>query len=300
MTHGEQDYQRIEQAIRYLNTHFRSQPGLQDVAEHVGLSSFHFQRLFCRWAGVSPKRWLQHLTARHAKKLLRNSATVLETTFATGLSSPGRLHDLLVAVEAMSPGEFKLGGRGLEFRYGLHPSPFGTCLLVRTERGICNLEFVGSEDMDGLVDSLATRWPGATLREDTAGTSQLVEAIFENQGQTEPQPFTLHLRGTNFQLQVWRALLRIQPGSVISYRGLAEGLDRPTATRAVANAIARNPVAYLIPCHRVLRSTGAVGDYRWGSVRKQAILARESARSAATSAQPQRRDQHANAHATAT
>lgn len=290
MTHSERDYQRIEQAIRYLTAHCRSQPDLQEVADHVGLSSFHFQRLFRRWAGVTPKRWLQHLTAGHAKELLRNSATVLETTFQTGLSSPGRLHDLLVAVEAMTPGELKGGGKGLELRYGLHPSPFGNCLLVRTARGICSLEFVDFENVD--VDSLAARWPGATLREDTAGTAQLVEAIFRKQGR-----FTLHMRGTNFQLQVWRALLRIPPGSVISYQGLAEGLGRPTATRAVASAIAKNPVAYLIPCHRVLRSTGAVGDYRWGSVRKQAILARESARSPAASGEAQRRDEWANAGA---
>jgi len=288
MTHNERDYQRIEQAIRYLTAHFRSQPSLQEVAEHVGLSSFHFQRLFRRWAGVTPKRWLQHLTARHAKELLGNSATVLQTTFETGLSSPGRLHDLLVAVEAMTPGELK-GGEGLELRFGLHPSPFGNCLLVRTPRGICSLEFLDVGDVD--VDGLVARWPDAVLREDIAGTKRLVEAIFED------QPFALHLRGTNFQLQVWRALLRIPPGGVISYRGLAEGLGRPTATRAVASAIARNPVAYLIPCHRVLRSTGAIGDYRWGSVRKQAILARESARSAAASAEPQRRGSWANADA---
>jgi AraC family transcriptional regulator, regulatory protein of adaptative response / methylated-DNA-[protein]-cysteine methyltransferase len=277
-------YRRIEQAIRYLNAHSRSQPRLEEVARHVGLSSFHFQRLFRRWAGVSPKRWLQHLTAGHARQLLWNSASVLETTFRTGLSSPGRLHDLLVAVEAMSPGEVSRRGEGLELRFGVHPSPFGTCLVVRTPRGICNLEFLDPEDEDEdsavvAVESLAVRWPGASLEEDKAGTARLVAAIFRDQGRPGRQPFTLHLRGTNFQLQVWRALLRIPPGSAISYGGLAKGLGRPTATRAVASAIARNPVAYLIPCHRVLRSTGAIGDYRWGPARKQAILARESASS---------------------
>lgn len=276
MVWNERDYQRIERAIRFLNEHFRSQPRLEDVARHVGLSSFHLQRLFRRWAGVSPKRWLQYLTAHHARELLRNSASVLETTFETGLSSPGRLHDLLVAVEAMTPGELKNDGQGLDLRFGWHESPFGTCLLVRTPRGICNLEFVDSLDEEPLRE----RWPGATLEEDPAGTARLVQAIFRDHGRPERQPFTLHLRGTNFQVQVWRALLQIPPGRVTSYQALAQGLGRPTATRAVASAIARNPVGYLIPCHRVLRSTGVIGDYRWGPARKQAILAREGARSA--------------------
>jgi AraC family transcriptional regulator of adaptative response/methylated-DNA-[protein]-cysteine methyltransferase len=283
MSHHERDYQRIEQAIRYLNEHFRSQPRLAEVAEHVGLSSFHLQRLFSRWAGVSPKRWLQHLTAHHAKELLRNSATVLEATFETGLSSPGRLHDLLVAVEAMTPGEWKHQGRGLELRFGRHESPFGTCLLVRTRRGICSLEFVDSQPLD--LDTLRTRWPGAILEEDQAGTARLIQAIFADHAHPERR-FTLHLRGTNFQLQVWRALLRIPSGCATSYHALAHDLDRPGATRAVASAIAQNPVAYLIPCHRVLRSTGAIGEYRWGPVRKQAILARESARGATRWASP--------------
>jgi len=278
----DRDYRRIEAAIRFLKERYRSQPALDVVAEHVGLSSFHFHRLFRRWAGVSPKRWLQHLTARHARSLLRDSASVLETTFATGLSSPGRLHDLLVAVEAMTPGEVQGHGRGLDLHFGVHPSPFGSCFVACTPRGICNLEFVDSKvepgrGEPGVVDSFAARWPEASLREDPGATRLLVEKIFGNPSGPEPRFFPLHVRGTNFQLQVWRALLRIPPGSVTSYRRLAQCLGHPTATRALASAIAHNPVAYLIPCHRVLRSTGAIGEYRWGSVRKQAILAREAA-----------------------
>ncbi len=283
MNHNERDYRRVEQAIHYLNSRFRSQPSLEELARHVGLSSFHFQRLFRRWAGVTPKRFLQHLTTHYAQELLRDSTTVLETTFAAGLSSPGRLHDLFVAVEAMSPGEFKNGGQGLEILYGLGTSPFGACLLARTQRGICGLEFIdppnNSDPGDDPVHALTARWPNATLREDTPGTRHLVEAIFNDGFDDELRTRTqhlLHLPGTNFQLQVWRALLHIPAGSAISYQGLAERLGHPKAARAVASAVAQNRVGYLIPCHRVIRSTGAVGGYRWGTARKQAILARET------------------------
>ncbi len=271
------DYQRIEQAILYLEMHAAEQPSLNNLADHIGLSPYHFQRLFQRWAGVSPKRFLQYLTVEHAKKLLRESASVLDATFEVGLSSPGRLHDLFVSVEAVTPGEFKAFGKGLEFHYGFHPTPFGECLLVLSERGICSLGFTEEKSREQVLDELDHRWKAADMTEDVTATGAVVERIFAPTGPGAERPLKLLLRGTNLQLKVWEALLRIPEGMTVSYSRLAESIGRPKATRAVASAVGRNPIAYLIPCHRVLRTTGEIGGYRWGTARKRAILVKEMA-----------------------
>ena len=268
------DYPRIEQAIRFLEQRAVDQPQLEEVAAHVGLSPYHFQRLFQRWVGVSPKRFLQFVTLEHAKQLLRESTSVLETSFAVGLSGPGRLHDLFVAAEAVTPGEHKSRGRGLAIRHGICTSPFGGCLVAMTERGVCNLWFPEIE-AQATVEALHRAWPGATLTEDRDEARDVVDRIFTG-ANLEQQGVRLHLRGTNFQLQVWQALLRIPEGAVVSYSALARQLGKPRATRAVASAVGSNPVAYLVPCHRVLRKSGAIGGYRWGTARKRAMLAREA------------------------
>ena len=267
-----EDYQRIGQAIRYLEDNVRRQPTLEEVAAHVGLSEYHFQRLFTRWAGISPKRFLQFLTRENAKALLARTS-VLEAAYESGLSGPGRLHDLFVQTEAVTPGEYKSKGAGLEIRYGFHPTPFGDCLLAETGRGVCYLAFVDG-DREAALACLQGDWSSAHLVEDLAGTAPTVSRIFA------PEPgaaLTVHLRGTNFQIKVWEALLRLPPGGVTSYETLAAQVGLKRAARAVANAVAHNPVAYLIPCHRVLRKSGDFGGYHYGTARKKAILVRELA-----------------------
>ena len=270
-----EDYRRIEQAIQYLETHATTQPELSEVASAVGLSEYHFQRVFSRWAGISPKRFLQFLTKENAKELLAQSENLLDTTYGVGLSSLGRLHDLFVTTEAVTPGEYKSGGAGVTIRYGLHDTPFGKALVATTERGICHLGFVqGSEGQ--AIDALIANWQQARMIEDYQATTLLVELIFDLRvrGNT---PLRVHLRGTNFQLKVWEALLRIPPGVVTSYGDLAAQAGRPGASRAVGTALARNPVAVLIPCHRVIRKLGEFGNYRYGVARKKALLGWEAA-----------------------
>ncbi len=269
------DYCRIQEAIRYLRAHADEQPQLDDVAEHVGLSKFHFQRLFRRWAGVSPKRFLQFVTVERAKRLLRESVSVLETSFETGLSGPSRLHDLFVSAEAVTPGEFKSGGAGLELRYGFHDSSFGEFLIANSERGIAALTFIDDRGSGAAVEDLASDWHAAALLPDDAGTASAARQAFAFD-RIEP-PLRLLMRGTNFQIQVWRALLAIPPGSAMSYGDVAAAVGRPTAHRAVASAIGSNRIAFLIPCHRVLRADGDFGEYRWDPARKIAMLGWEAA-----------------------
>ena len=271
-----EDYHRIEQAIRFLEENARRQPDLAEVAASVGLSEYHFQRLFTRWAGISPKRFLQFLTKQNAKALLACSS-VLSAAYEAGLSGPGRLHDLLIQCEAVTPGEYRLKGAGMQILYGYHPTPFGECLLALTGRGICFLACVAG-DRPAALEMLKGDWLNASLREDASRTRTVGEQIFAH---AEPRSLTLHLRGTNFQLKVWEALLRLPAGSATSYEALAEQAGDIQAARAVGNAVARNPVAYLIPCHRVLQKAGGFGNYRYGPLRKQAILGWELARSEA-------------------
>jgi AraC family transcriptional regulator, regulatory protein of adaptative response / methylated-DNA-[protein]-cysteine methyltransferase len=274
-TEPSQHYQLIEQAIQYIEANARRQPELEEIASAVGLSEYHFQRMFTQWAGISPKRFLQFLTKEHAKELLDRSENLLETTHQIGLSSLGRLHDLFINTEAVTPGEYKSRGAGLSIRYGIHPTPFGKCLIAVTERGICNLSFVdGSEGK--AIDNLVKDWDQARMTEDYKATSPLVTRIFLN---PKPDPgfekLNLHLRGTNFQIKVWEALINIPTGAVTTYEHIAAQIGRPNAVRAVGSAIGHNPIAYLIPCHRVIRKSGEFGNYLYGSARKKAILVKE-------------------------
>jgi len=269
-----EDYARIEQAIHFLEKNFRQQPDLKEVASSIGLSEYHFQRLFSRWAGISPKRFLQFLTVEYAKRLLTESKNLLDVTYESGLSSPGRLHDLFVSCEAMTPGEFKKQAEGLEIIYGFHPSPFGECLLSMTERGICGLDFVPEGKREAVLNELKTEWPKANFTEDPTQTKPVVERIFNPVKDKQALPVVL--KGTNFQIKVWQALLKIPSGTVVSYSDIAADIGKPKATRAVANAIARNPVGFVIPCHRVIRKMGKIGEYHWGATRKRAIIAWEA------------------------
>lgn len=274
------DYQLIEKALNYLENHFTDQPDLQDVAAHTGLSEYHFQRLFTRWVGISPKRFLQFLTKEHASRLLDRSASVLEAAYQSGLSGPGRLHDLFVTLEAVTPGEYKFHGEGLEIVYGFHPSPFGECLIALTGRGICGLAFVPGSNRGEPLEDLRRKWQNAHLSEDSSLTAPVVDQIFLVDAPPRSEPLRLYLNGTNFQVKVWEALLRIPPGSLTTYEEIAGAIGKPKAARAVGRAVATNPIAWIIPCHRVIRKMGLFGGYRWGSARKKAIVGWEMAHSA--------------------
>jgi len=266
------DYQRMADTLTWISDHFEEQPTLSDIAARTGTSPYHFQRVFSRWVGLSPKKYVQYLTLDRAKASLDASQSVLAAAFASGLSSPGRLHDLFVNVEGVTPGEYKRGGAGLIIRHGVHDSPFGPCLLMHTERGICGLAFVDEDDERQGLASMAARWPNAELVEDAAAGAELASRIFSPRSGDR---LTVLLHGTPFQIQVWEALLRIPAGAVTSYQALADSLGKPNASRAVGTANGANPVSYLIPCHRVIRKSGALGGYRWGLGRKLAMLSRE-------------------------
>jgi AraC family transcriptional regulator of adaptative response/methylated-DNA-[protein]-cysteine methyltransferase len=269
------DYARIERAIHFIEANVRRRPSLEEVAAGAGLSPFHFQRLFRRWAGISPKRFVQYLTAGEAERALRASASLLEAAEEAGLSSPGRLHDLIVAIHAVTPGELKQRGEGLMIRYGIQPSPFGDCLLAVTERGICWLSFIDARDRGGAVADLRRYWSGALLQEETNATRSVAEQVFVPA--RRGGRFDLFVHGTNFQIKVWEALLMIPSGSVASYQEIARRIGAPKATRAVGTAVGQNPVSYLIPCHRVIRKSGEFGRYGGGVVRKKALLGWETA-----------------------
>lgn len=272
-------YRSIEQAIQYIEDNVHRQPELDEIASAIGLSEYHFQRLFTRWAGISPKRFMQFLTKEHAKELLARSENLLETTHQVGLSSLGRLHDLFVNTEAVTPGEYKSRGEGLTIQYGFHQTYLGTCLIATTGRGICHLGFVQNSEGEA-IDNLAADWKQAGMVEDYRATAPLIARIFPDR-ESDPafekknQPLNLHLRGTNFQIKVWEALLGIPAGSVTTYENIAARIGSPNALRAVGTAIGHNPIAVLIPCHRVIRKSGEFGNYRYGLARKKALLARE-------------------------
>jgi AraC family transcriptional regulator of adaptative response/methylated-DNA-[protein]-cysteine methyltransferase len=276
MNERHRDYDRIERALTYLESHRDRRPRLEEVARHVGLSPFHLQRTFSRWVGISPKRFLQFLTVEHARQCLAETRSVLAAAVEAGLSSPGRLHDLMVTVDAVTPGEYKTGGDGLSIRYGTHPSPFGRCFIAATDRGVCWLAFP-PDDGSGCVADLADHFHQADLVDDPRESRCWRDRVFDAAA-ADHAPLPVLLSGTNFQLKVWEALLRLPEGHLCSYGDLAAAMGRPTATRAVASAVARNHIAYLIPCHRVIRSMGTVGQYRWGAVRKQALIGWEQAR----------------------
>jgi AraC family transcriptional regulator, regulatory protein of adaptative response / methylated-DNA-[protein]-cysteine methyltransferase len=276
--HGSsEDYSRIEKAIHYLDRSFPERPSLAQVAANLNLSEFHFQRMFRRWAGISPKRFLQYLTLDYAKLALANSGNVLEAAYAAGLSSPGRLHDLFVSVEAVTPGEFKQKGAGLEIRYGLHPTPFGECLLAVTDRGICHLSFVPEGGRARAVRSLESKWANGRIANKLGATAPVARRIFSPGRNGHSGPLPLFLSGTNFQIKVWEALLKIPAGNLVAYDALAARVGKPGAARAIGHAVGQNPIAFVIPCHRVIRKIGVPGGYRWGAERKRAMIAWEAA-----------------------
>jgi len=271
------DYERIAQIIRFLDEHHAEQPDLPTLAKRTGLSESHFHRLFSNWAGVTPKDFLQCLTLAHAKELLRAGESVFGTALESGLSGPGRLHDLCVNLEAASPGELKSGGEGWTLSCGLAETPFGTCLIAVSPRGICHLSFVENES--AALAELHTEWPKAKLKRDHPAAAKTAGKIFQCRARPDAgEPLRALVRGTPFQVRVWRALLQVPTGSLTSYGRLANGLGQPTAPRAVGAAVGQNPLAYLIPCHRVIRETGVIGNYHWGPIRKRAMLAWENVR----------------------
>ena len=275
------DYDRIERAIIFLDEHATEQPSLARVAEEVDLSESHLQRLFTRWAGISPKRFLQFQTVAHARSLLTESRSLLDATYEAGLSSAGRLHDLFVTIDAVTPGEYKRAGEGLTIEWGAHETPFGECVVGATPRGICGLNFALADGAAGALARLAETWEGARMIENPRATHAAVEQIF-GVADGPRAPLSVLVKGTNFQLKVWEALLRIPLGSVATYEEIAVAAGSPRAVRAVGSAVGQNPVSYLIPCHRVIRKTGAFGNYGGGIARKRAMLAWESAKRDAT------------------
>ncbi len=269
------DFERIEKAILYLKENFKDQPDLDKVAGEVYLSPFHFQRLFKEWAGVSPKKFLQFLSIEYAKGLLKQNLSLSDTSFETGLSGTSRLHDLFINIEGMTPGEFKNGGEELNINYSFAESPFGDIIIASTHKGICHLAFVNDEN-EG-IKSLQHIFPNAGIAQKTDLVQQDALHFFTGDW-SDLKKVKLHLKGTPFQLKVWQTLLQIPFGNLSTYTTIAGRIQNPKASRAVGTAIGNNPVAFLIPCHRVIKNTGIIGDYHWGSVRKTAILGWEAAR----------------------
>ncbi len=270
------NYHRIAEAIDYIKRHFREQPSLDEVAEQVHLSPFHFQRLFTEWAGTSPKRFLQYISVEYAKNLLKEKhATLFETAFQTGLSGTSRLHDLFVNIEGMTPAEYKNGGRNLAINYSFNGSPFGDLIIASTSKGVCYMAFY--EDKQVAMDMLRMKFPNAILRPKLDSIQQNALLIFQSDW-SKLHEIKLHLKGTDFQLKVWETLLKIPMGKLSTYSIVAEKTGNPKAARAVGTAIGSNPVAFLIPCHRVIKSTGAFGEYLWGNTRKTALIGWEGAR----------------------
>ncbi|AQT60040.1 cysteine methyltransferase [Cellvibrio sp. PSBB023] len=273
------DYARIETAIYYIKDHLQDQPSLEEIAATVQLSPSHFQKLFTAWAGVSPKKFMQYLSIEYAKSLLQNpAARLLDTAHATGLSGTSRLHDLFITIEGMTPGEFKQGGAGLHINYSFADSPFGQLIIASTTKGICHLFF--ATDKQQAVDNLRSRFPQATLHPATDKLQQNALGIFHKDWRQLDQ-IKLHLAGTPFQLKVWESLLKIPQGNLVTYGDIAQHIDKPSAARAVGTAIGSNPIAFLIPCHRVIQNTGRLGGYMWGETRKTAIIGWEAAQQSA-------------------
>ncbi|WP_349351633.1 methylated-DNA--[protein]-cysteine S-methyltransferase [Flagellimonas sp. MMG031] len=269
------DYKRIEQAIGYIRAHFKEQPSLDEVAGQVHLSSFHFQRIFKEWAGISPKKFLQFLNISYAKKILKNSdVSIAQATYETGLSSTGRLYDLFINIEAMTPGDYKNGGESLLIDYSFAGTPFGEVLIGSTTKGVCYISFIQSQDVD--LHGLKQEFPKATFRENQNEFHKNALLIF-SLNWNELSEVKLHLKGTPFQLKVWETLIKIPEGSLTTYGHIASMVGKPKASRVVGSAIGNNPIAFLIPCHRAIKSTGEFGEYKWGSDKKTALIGWEAA-----------------------
>ncbi len=275
-TQAEIDYSRIEKAIYFIEQNIKNQPTIKQMADYVNLSEFHFERMFTKWAGTSPQRFMRFLTKEYAKNLLKKSDDILQTTMDLGLSSTSRLHDLFITFEAMSPGEYKKKGLGLVINYGFHETPFGTCALFLTEKGILEMSFIeNGTEIDEIV-RLKNEFSEAEFIENEAITVGIITHIFENTKSVKP--IHLLLRGTNFQIKVWEALLKINTGQLACYEDIATEIGQITAQRAVGSAIGANHIAYIIPCHRVIQKVGTSGNYRWGSVRKRAMIGWEASK----------------------
>ncbi|MBN9055593.1 MAG: bifunctional helix-turn-helix domain-containing protein/methylated-DNA--[protein]-cysteine S-methyltransferase [Rhizobiales bacterium] len=271
------DYATVRRVIEMITEDYREQPGLEGIASRLGQSPTQLQKTFTRWAGLSPKAFLQAVTLDHAKRLLRQEALpLLETSFEVGLSGPGRLHDLFVTHEAMSPGEWKARGAGLTIRYGLHPSPFGGALVMITDRGLAGLAFTDEPDGMDAFEDMASRWPNAYYVEDREATAAYAARIFDPERWNPEEPLRVVLIGSDFQVRVWEALLRIPMGCAVTYSSIADKLGQPTASRAVGAAVGRNPISFVVPCHRALGKSGALTGYHWGLTRKRAMLGWES------------------------
>jgi len=274
------DYRLVREVIEYLTENWRDQPSLELLAARMRMEPTRLQKLFTRWAGLSPKGFLQALTLDHARSLLEQSATVLDTTYEVGLSGPGRLHDLFVTHEAVTPGTYRARGEGLMIRYGFHASPFGTALLMATDRGLAGLAFADHDNAAALAD-MTRRWPRADYVEDVQGTAALARRIFDPRQWRAETPLRVVLIGSDFEIRVWETMLRVPFGRATTYSDLARRIERPTAARAVGAAVGRNPVAFVVPCHRVLGRSGSLTGYRWGLTRKRAILGWEAGVAAA-------------------
>jgi AraC family transcriptional regulator, regulatory protein of adaptative response / methylated-DNA-[protein]-cysteine methyltransferase len=266
------DYERVASVIRFLDRHHTDQPDLNALASAAGLSPFHFHRLFSTWAGVTPKDFLQCLTLEHVKQLLRAGDNVFDAAINAGLSGPGRLHDLCVTLEAASPGEMKTGGAGIQIDFGFAETPFGEALIAESKRGICHLTFLSGEDRTAARERLVSEWPNAKLNRNDSRIAELSAEIFTDGRSTSRRPLRTFVRGTPFQVRVWRALLRIPSGSLTTYGRLAEAIGQAKAARAVGSAVGANPISFIIPCHRVIRETGALGNYGGGRIRKQVMV----------------------------
>jgi AraC family transcriptional regulator of adaptative response/methylated-DNA-[protein]-cysteine methyltransferase len=272
------DYDHVRRALAFMTGRWRDQPSLDEVAAHLGLSATHLNHVFRRWAGITPKAFLQALTLDHARALLRANASLLDTALEVGLSGPGRLHDLFVTHEAMSPGEWKAKGAGLTLTYGFHPSPFGESIVVTTPRGLAGLGFVDGEDRDAALADMTRRWPNATFKADQAATEEAARHAFDPAAWQSGDPLRVVFIGSDFEVRVWETLLRIPMGAATTYSSIASHIGKPKAARAVGAAVGRNPISFVVPCHRVIGSTGALTGYHWGLTRKQAMLGWEAAR----------------------
>ena len=275
------DYDIVRRAIAHIRGHWREQPEVEEIADATGVTPTELHHLFRRWAGLTPKAFLQALTLDHARRLLRDSASVLDATYEVGLSGPGRLHDLFVTHEAMSPGEWKAGGEGLTIHYGFHPSPFGSALVMATERGLCGMAFADAGDEKAAFADMARRWPKATYVEDKTYTAPLAQRIFDPKLWRQDRPLRVVLIGTDWEIRVWDTLLKVPLGKLTTYSDLAAKVGTPKAARAVGAAVGKNPVCFVVPCHRVVGKSGDLTGYHWGLTRKRAILGWEAAKAAA-------------------
>ena len=285
-----EDYERVRDAIEFLSRNWKRQPDADEIARHIGLSTSHFQQLFRGWAGITPKQFLQALTIDHARMLLREAASVLDAALEVGLSGPGRLHDLFVAHEAMSPGEYGRGGAGIVLTYGFHASPFGEAIVVATPRGLAALGWVDQKDApgtasdsgkpgggrEGALADMRKRWPNAHFNQDEEATQVYARQAFDRAAWTQERPLRVVLIGSDFEIRVWETLLKIPMGRAVTYSTIAGHIGKPKAARAVGAAVGRNPISFVVPCHRVLGASGALTGYHWGLTRKQAIIGWEA------------------------